>query len=182
MTAGFRQEFEAWNGMYARADAVVQTGNGTADLFEVKSSNRVKDDHIKDACFQKICIENSGLKIERVFLVHLNGDFVREGTIDPEMLLVVADITEEVEAIEDETAAEIEDALEFLAGGIDRDGCDCLYESHANRCDAFGHFNPDVPEPSIHHLPRLGAGKRRNLVDKGILGLDEIPGAGPAAP
>jgi len=44
--------------------------DGTTALYEVKSSTSVKTDnkhnHIKDACFQKICAERAGKKIARL--------------------------------------------------------------------------------------------------------------------
>ena len=162
-------------GLYSRADAVESTGGGETILHDVKSSISIKEEHVKDACFQKICAERAGQGIDRVSLVHLNGEYVRDGEIDPGELLVFADITDEVGGIETETVDEIEDALEFLAGEIDRDGCTCIDLSRSSHCEAFSLLNPAVPKPSIYSLPRLGAGKRTELVSGGIFSLEDIP-------
>ena len=174
-TVKFQQRFESEDGLYARADAVERTANGETVLHEIKSSTRVKDDHVRDACFQKICAERAGQWIDRVSLVHLNGAYVREGDVDPYELLIFADITGDVEEIEDETIDEIDNALEFLASEIDRDGCSCLENSRGNHCETFAYFNPGVPKPSIYSLPRLSAGKREELVSRGIFSLGGIP-------
>ncbi|MCW8965969.1 MAG: DUF2779 domain-containing protein, partial [Candidatus Pacearchaeota archaeon] len=83
----FHSEFKTDDGLYARVDVLENLSDGTTALYEVKSSISVKTDnkhnHIKDACFQKICAERAGQKIDRVFLVHLNGGYVRDGKIDP---------------------------------------------------------------------------------------------------
>ena len=174
-TVNFQQVFETGDGLYARADAVERTANGETVLHEIKFSTRVKDNHVRDACFQKICAERAGQQIDRVSLIHLNGDYVREGEIDPGKLLIFADITGDVDEIEDKTIDEIGNALEFLASEIDRDRCSCLENSRGNHCETFAYFNPGVPKPSIYSLPRLSAGKREELVSRGIFSLGGIP-------
>ena len=59
-------------------------------------------------------------------MVHLNGDYVRDGEIDPSAMLVFADITEAVNDVEAETSAEIDAALAFLASDQDMSGCSCV--------------------------------------------------------
>lgn len=176
----FQSVFETDTGLYARADAVEQTADRKTILYEIKSSTSVKTDaahnHLKDACFQKICAERSGQKIDAVFLVHLNGDYVRDGDIDPASLLTFVDVSDAVAAIEAETAEEIDRALELLAkANIDRQRCSCLAKSRSNHCDAFSYFNPDVPSPSIYSLPRLSQQKRGELIANRIFDLLDIP-------
>lgn len=174
-SAEFQRVFRTECGLYARADAVESTRGSKTILHEVKSSTGIREEHVKDACFQKICAERAGQGIDCVSLVHLNREYVRDGEIDPGELLVFADITDEVSRIQAETVDEIEDALEFLAGEIDRDGCSCLDLSRGSHCETFSLLNPAVPTPSIYNLPRLGAGKRTELVSEGIFSLANIP-------
>ena len=95
------------DGLLAKADAVRHNDDGTIDLFEVKSSTSVKKDakhdQVKDAAFQKVVAEAAGYAVRTVTLVHLNGNYVRQGDIEPDMLLEFADITEQVSEVEDET-------------------------------------------------------------------------------
>lgn len=176
----FQTVFETEDGLFARADALERLEGGEVALFEIKSSTSVKTDaahnHVKDACFQKICAERSGQKIDRVFLVHLNGKYIREGEIDPASLIVFAEITDAVDDLENETAAEMDAALELLRDdALDQNGCSCLHKSRANHCDTFALFNPGIPKPSIYSLPRLSAKKRSELVINGIFDLNDVP-------
>ena len=179
-TVNFQAVFETEDGLFARLDALERNGDGGAILYEIKSSTSVKTggahNHIKDAGFQKICAERAGQKIDRVVLVHLNGGYVRNGDVDPAGLLSFVDVTPQVDAIAEETEEEIDAALEFLRqAAIERGSCSCLNKSRANHCDTFGYFNPDVPSPSIYSLPNLSAGKRSDLVVKGIFDLQQLP-------
>lgn len=176
----FQSVFETDEGLFARADAVEHSSDGEVILYEVKSSTRVKTDndhnHIKDACFQKICAERAGQKVDRVFLAHLNGEYVRNGDVDPTALLTFTDITEAVGDIAAKTESEIEEALGLLQEvELDNNGCSCIHKSRANHCDTFSFFNPYIPTPSIYSLPRLSAKKRTDFVVNGIFDLDEVP-------
>lgn len=178
-TADFQTVFETEDGLFARADALEMV-DGRTSLYEIKSSTSVKTDaahnHVKDACFQVICAERTGQKIDAVSLVHLNGEYVRAGEIVPGELLVFEDVTERVREVEADTAAEIDGALALLREiKLDRSGCSCLHKSRSNHCDTFALFNPDVPKPSIFSIPRLSAKKRTELIASGIFDLLAIP-------
>lgn len=93
----------------ARADILVAGKEpGTFDINEVKMATKVKPEYLFDLGFQKVCFENAGIKIGRLKLVHINGDYVRRGEIDVKKLFEVEDITDEVE----EKMAEIKDEIE----------------------------------------------------------------------
>ena len=175
----FQNEFKTDDGLYARLDAFENMGDGKTALYEIKSSTSVKTDskhnHLKDACFQKICAERAGQNIDRVFLIHLNGDYIRNGETDPGAMLTFADITEAVNEISAETSAEIDAALAFLEADHDMAGCSCAEKTRANHCDAFSVFNPEVPTPSIYSLPRLRANIIRELRSMGVVGLQDVP-------
>lgn len=175
----FQAEFKTDDGLYARVDALENMRDGTTALYEIKSSTSVKTDskhnHIKDACFQKICAERSGQKIDRVFLVHLNGNYVRQGDINPGDMLVFADITEAVNFAMEEMSNEIDAALNFLGSNQKLDGCSCVEKTRSNHCDAFAVLNPDIPTPSIYSLPRISESKIHEFRAKGIVELDAIP-------
>lgn len=175
----FQRVFETDTGLYARADAIEETADGRVVLYEIKSSTSVKTNaahnHLKDACFQKICAQRAGQTIDEVYIVHLNGEYVRHGEIDSSSLLTFAYVTDRVAEIEAETAGEIDQALAFLAEDeIERGSCICLNHSRSHHCDTFDLFNLQVPKPSIYSLPRLSQKKRDELVADGIFDLLDI--------
>lgn len=175
----YQSEYQTDRGLFARADATRQNHDKTINIYEVKSSTRVKTDakhnQLKDAAFQKITAEDAGNKVAKVFIVHLNPDYVRQGTLAPETLLTFEDVSEKVAAIEDETRAEIDAALALLKEEtIDETSCSCLMLTRSNHCDTFDHFNPDVPVPSIYSLPRISKKQLESFVAEGRFGLDKI--------
>ena len=175
----FQTVFQTDRGLYAKADMVRTNEDGSVNLYEIKSSTRVKTDakhnQVKDACFQMIAAEEAGQNVRDVFIVHLNGDYVRDGEIDPEALLTFAKVTTDVRGIAEEIRAEIDQALVLLgATEIDESSCSCLTLSKANHCDSFAYFNKDIPNPSIYNLPRISKAKLETFVGEERFDLDEI--------
>lgn len=97
-----------------RCDILTKNADGSWDIYEVKSSTDVKEEHITDVAFQRICIEEAGVRISRTFLVHVNNQYVRNGEIDPEQLFTKVDITREVENMMPMAKKEIPRALAVL--------------------------------------------------------------------
>ncbi len=167
----FQQEFETSRGLYAKVDVVENNEDDTVNLYEIKSSTSVKrdasHDQVKDIAFQKIVAEEAGHKVEQVFIVHLNRDFVRSGKVKPEELLVFADVTERAAKLEDRLRGKIDQAVELLGQArIDEGSCTCLFLAKGKHCDTFEHFNQEIPNPSIYNLPRIRGALLTKLVEE----------------
>lgn len=175
----FQEVFKTPEGMLARADVVRNNEDSTINLYEVKSSKSVKDsdphNHLKDAAFQTIAAEANGLTVSQIYIVHLDGEYVRNGEIDAAQLLKFSDETVRVRDLIDETRNEISLALELLGKDvIDENSCSCLLMGKAKHCDSFDYFNPDIPSPSIYNLPRIHKNKIAKFVNDGRFSLDDI--------
>ena len=166
-------------GLEVRADLVRHHTDGSIDLFEVKGSTSVKGstgNHVADAMFQVAVIERAGSSVRAVHIIHVNKDYTRRGEIDPEALLVIVDVTEQVRAGLTDTIGSIDEALAFLAEAeIDEKGCSCIHFGNPdNHCVTFSRFNPDIPSPSVYILPRISRQKLEKFHLEGRISLDEI--------
>ena len=175
----YQTVFKTTKGLFAKADCTRGNEDGTINIYEVKSSTKVhrstQKNQIKDAAFQLIAAEGAGFNVKKIFIVHLNGMYVRDGDIDAEQLLTFSDVTAEVKKITLETKNEIDHALRFLKRvAIDESSCSCLGLTEKNHCDTFEYFNPNIPKPSIYNLPRISKKKLSAFVADGRFDLDEI--------
>jgi hypothetical protein len=84
------------------------------DLYEVKSSTRVKHQHISDIAFQKYAFEKDGISIGKCHLIHINKKYVQEGEIDAHKLFTILDLTEQIKEIMPFIMEEIPKALIWL--------------------------------------------------------------------
>ena len=72
--ADFQASFESQDGLYSRVDALENLPNGKNILYEIKSATNPKKEFIKDICFQKICCEKTGTKIDKTFLLTMSSE------------------------------------------------------------------------------------------------------------
>ena len=168
------------DGMLIRTDVLEQNGDGTHNLYEVKSSTRIKKDkkhnHLKDACFQVIALEKAGLPVRDVYIVHVNGEYVFEGSVIPDEFLRRVPVTDGVRRMESETRAEVDAALSLLAAeSVDENGCGCYRKTRTNHCDAFAYFNRVPEECSVWELCGIREKKLSALQDCGVEHLCDVP-------
>ncbi|MCK5594048.1 MAG: DUF2779 domain-containing protein [Candidatus Aenigmarchaeota archaeon] len=86
--------------LFIRADIIRPTDDDKWDLYEIKSTTKVKPQHMPDLAFQKYVLEKAGLKIDRCFLIHLNNEYVRAGDIDPKGLIIQDEVTDDVNKVD----------------------------------------------------------------------------------
>ncbi len=94
----FQPRFE-WNGFTCISDIVSVVEDKTIDLYEIKSSTRVKPDHLYDLAFQKTVLEGNGFAVRNISVIHVNNQYVRAGDVDPKELTTFADVTDDVNEI-----------------------------------------------------------------------------------
>lgn len=159
-----------------RGDILTKNNDGSWDIYEVKSSTDVKQDHITDVAFQRICIEEAGIRISRTFLVHVNNRYVRNGEIDPEQLFTRVDITHEVENMMPMAKKEIPRALAVLDWDkvprlLHVMSCNDPAECEFLAC-YFSELNGDDKYSIAASLPKE---KLVAFLERGLIKLDQVP-------
>jgi len=158
--------------VFVQADILVRE-RGAYCLYEVKSATSVKEHHWDDAAIQYYVLSGSGIPLDRVYLVHVNNGYVRNGDIVPEELFVAQDITGIVREKQRAISATLDDLRAVLRGDEPRvdigPHCDTPHP-----CDFIGHCWRHVPPHSVFSLKGRGA-DRWELYRQGILGLADVP-------
>lgn len=179
-TKFFQASFETEKGVFARIDILEKKADDTWHIYEVKSSTSIKKDkkhnHLKDACFQKYAMLENGYKVSQVSIIHLNKEYIRRGEINPNQLLEIEDVTEQIDAIYSGVVNEINSAVSFINRQIiNFDFCSCREKTRSNHCDSFKYFNKDIPDYSIYEIGRISAKKVIELIDQDVLAIEDIP-------
>lgn len=107
----FQPRFE-WNGFTCISDIISVVEDKTIDLYEIKSSTRVKPDHLYDLAFQKTVLEGNGFVVRNILVIHVNNQYVRKGEVSPKELTVYADVTNEINEIASRTPEYMQAALD----------------------------------------------------------------------
>jgi CRISPR/Cas system-associated exonuclease Cas4 (RecB family) len=165
--------FEAgfvYKNSYALPDILVPVENDAWDLIEVKSSTKVKKEHIFDAAFQKYVYEGNGVKIRRIYLMHLNKEYVKQGEIDLNLLFHKEYITDRVDEILPHIEKKINSMLEVIAGSEP----EVWVGSQCRGCCLEDHCKGSLPRDHVTILYR-GGRVVNDLRAQGIFRLKDIP-------
>ncbi len=170
----FQRAFQT-DDLYARSDVTVtDKATGVIDIYEVKSSASVKDEHYDDLAFQKITAERSGFTIGRSNVITMNGEYVRRGDLDVEQLFNVTDVSDVIDGLIPKTEQQIADAIAYadsepvpmLSAYCKDNKLDCAFIRL--------HF-PDLPDYTIFDVSRLNKSKISDLLELDVIDIVDIP-------
>lgn len=160
---------------YARADVLAPGRGGKWDLYEVKSAGKVKDEHYPDVAFQKYCYEGAGVKIGKVYLVHVNSEYVKSGPIDPGKLLIREDVTEQAE----EFSLMVEEQVNGMLGVLSQKECPEIAIgpqcSKPYECPLRELCWRHIPEDSVFVLNKIRKEKAFGFINGGCVRVQDVP-------
>ncbi|MFI5304013.1 MAG: DUF2779 domain-containing protein [Nitrospiria bacterium] len=161
-----------YNGLLIRVDILHrETTNSHWQLYEVKSSTSVKDEHLFDLAFQFYVLKKSGLFIQAGHLMFINNKCFYP---DLENLFVVQDLTEKLEPlfpiIEDnldqfKRLLSQSSAPEMEIGPQCTTPYECLFKAHC-----WSRYN--LPNPGVMNLYKIGD-KKFQFLKEGIKELTD---------
>ena len=163
-----------YDGVLAAMDILVKSANGYK-AYEVKSSTQVHEQYIQDVALQTYAIQNAGVHLEDVSVIHINNQYVKNGPLDIHELFTIVSIWE---AIQNPLARipnqvrrfkSVLNAPEPPEVGI---GMHC-HEPYA--CDFLGACWKGVPAYSVFDISRLKKEKAFELYEKGIVNVADVP-------
>jgi hypothetical protein len=156
---------------------------GRWDLYEIKATNSLEENktgpnHIDDVSFQVAILQKNEVKIGKIFIIHLNNDYIRSGEIDINQLLIKEDVTEKVMQKQQQTLLKMEQAkIDLFQTSESSVFCPCIYRGRSSQCETFKYTHKHIPEYSVHDLVRIGSSRKKlaELIDKEILNIEDIP-------
>lgn len=173
-TIDFERPFQNTE-FYARSDiAVTENATGLIDLYETKSAASVKEEHYDDISFQAMVGEKNGFTVGRCYVITMNGEYVRQGEIDPEQLFVVTDVTEQVHERLSITAEQARNAIAYLDTVPVPSLVDYCADNKLDCSFIKLHF-PDLPDYTVFDIAFLKNDRRRDLLSQGIVSITDVP-------
>jgi len=161
--------------LFARPDILCPNKDGAWDIFEVKSSTKVKDVNLNDVAFQTVCFEKSGISIRRVHLVLINNAYVRHGKIDPKALFVISDVTELIRPLCKQVEANIELMLKVREQKTCPEVKIGLQCSTPYDCPLEDLCWKHIPEDSPFIYNRIRKDKALGFINEGFLKGADVP-------
>ena len=149
--------------------------NGRWHAYEVKSSTKVTETYVIDASLQYYIIQQTGLDIANISIIHIDNTYIRFGPLNLKQLfksvLVTQDAIENTLYIQDKLSDLHKVLAEKSIPNIDiGTHCSTPYD-----CNFKGYCWSDIPNYSIFDLSRLNKNLKWKLYRAGCVELSHIP-------
>jgi hypothetical protein len=144
--------------------------------YEVKSSLKVSETYLKDACLQYYVLKNALEGFHNLFLVTLNPDYELQGTVDPRKLFRKRSVKERAEENTAYFQFQVSAANKVLEQNAIPNipiGIQCF---RPYQCDYFGTcWKETIHEKSIFNLPLANKLQLLEWHNMGLRNIEQVP-------
>ena len=168
----------SYEGLFCSVDILKNFGGRRVELYEVKSSTTEKEIYFHDIAYQYYVLTQLGFDVERACLVHINNKYVRRGALDLQQLFHVADLTEQVRAMQpqvEENLDRIEDYLSREDEPSDDIGPHCFSPYD---CGFWGYCTRCLPKPNVFDVAALQKEKMFACYREGVVSFADLTACG----
>lgn len=100
-----------WKEFTCLSDIITVVDDKAVDLYEIKSSTKVRPEYYYDLAFQAAVIENNGLSVRDIWVIHVNNQYIRQGEVDARQLTTFENITKEMGGVKQQILGLMEESL-----------------------------------------------------------------------
>ena len=159
--------------LFCAVDLLKKDSNGGYSILEVKATNEVKDEHFEDIAFQMHVLSKCGLKINGLYILHLNKSYERHGDIDPKALLIADEVTNEKQVVDtlnnlDYFLDQIRD-LQKEKDEFDQELAPCCKD-----CPFHEYCHKDVPVPTALNINGVRKSKAYKFINAKIYSFADL--------
>ena len=162
---------------FCSVDILKKKGN-SYEIYEVKSSTKVKDIYIDDVSYQYYVLTKLEMNVEKVCVVYINSFYERNGDLDLNSLFNIEDVTEIAKSKYYEIEKNINSLNNILSNKKEPNNpisknCISPYE-----CPYFAYCTSNLEKPNIFDLKRLRSTSKFKLFNEGIVSLSDLKNSG----
>ncbi len=161
------------DGLFCAVDILKKNDDGW-DIIEVKSSTGVGDIYIEDVAFQNYVLTKCGVKVNGIFIMHIDNTYVFHEKLNLKGLFALEDYTDVCTG----KYGDVEKNVAYIRqyAGTDKEPekeidmcCDDPYE-----CSYKPYCWKNVPKQSVFDIRRLNTSKKYKLFHDGIVTFEDI--------
>ncbi len=162
-------------GHFCSVDILHKEKDGYA-IYEVKSSTHVLPVYITDVAYQKYVLEKCGIKVTGTYVVHINSNYVFDGTLDIQKLFTIKDVWA---LVEEESKNHDIDADLITMNEI----CECENEPKIDlsikcrepyECAYWEYCSRLLPKPSVFDVYKMSFGKKIEAYKNGYFEFGDV--------
>ncbi len=164
----------SYEGMFCSVDILRTTGQGTVEIYEVKSSTEIHDIYYHDAAYQNYILTNLGYSVQKVCLVHIDRTYIRHGEIELNQLFRINDITNQAKAL----YSDVEDRIRFLKTILSdnqepaRDLDAYCFQPYP--CGFFSYCSGGLPSPNVFDISGMQIRTKVKYYRSGLISFSNL--------
>jgi len=144
------------------------------EIYEVKSSTTLKDIYLEDASYQYYVLTSLGYKVDKVCIVHLNGNYIRKGELNLQELFTIVDITEIAKEKIKDISKKIQEINQYMSKKeepTDLIGKQCVKPYD---CPFFDYCTKELEKPNVFNIRGMNFSTKINLYSQGIYTFEDL--------
>jgi hypothetical protein len=165
----------AHDGVLVRVDALERLADRRWRLNEVKSSTRIKDEHLEDIALQTYVTVGAGLELADAYLVFIGGKYIRDEEIDCHALFCREDVTENLIPFLPKVPERIASMHEVLCSTEAPDIRPSRHCFQPHDCEFWERCTSHKPKDWVFHIPRISAADFDELESFGVVSMQDVP-------
>ncbi len=165
-----------YDAVQVKVDILERAGNDKWNIIEVKSSTKVKDEHVPDVGIQCYVLRGAGLNIGRAYLLHVNNQYVYDGEqLQLDHFFSFSDVTDQALSYQKEIPLRLAQLRDMLSNDAPPEAIPCRGCNYPNPCEFWEYCTREMPEHAVMELPGIPRKKLYELAAMGIREIGDIP-------
>ena len=152
----------SFNNNFCSVDILKNDADGV-EIYEVKSSTKIKDIYLDDAAYQYFVLTNLGLNVKKVCIVYINNEYVRGKELNINQLFIIEDITDKAIEKQDEIKTNIDFINDFMQNHKEDSEPDKIigkfcFDPYTS--DYWDYCTKDLPKPNVFDISGMYKSKK----------------------
>ena len=159
----------------AQIDILIRNKRGNFDIIEVKSSSSVKKEHLIDVAFQKKVLREQGLKVDSVYIMHVNSKYVYNTSLDLDKFFTIENVNDKINKYYYEINRKINKHINKLNKKTEPNKTVGSFCKSPHKCPFYKYCHKHLTEDSVLNLSRISKDKKKEFRDLKIKNIEDIP-------
>ena len=158
------------DGLFCSVDLLHKAEDGY-EIYEVKATTNVEKEHYIDAAFQKYVLSKRGIDVKRVFILHLDSNYIRKGDIEVKYLFYKDEVDDNI--LFKNALGDIErdiEAIKLLAKS--KEEIEQVFLQACKTCPFKKYCLRNVPSPSVIDINGIRGGF--GYLNRGIVSYTDV--------
>ena len=170
--------------LFCSVDILRNLGAGNVEIYEVKSSTKVKPIYKHDVAFQYYVLTKAGLNVQKACLVIIDNQYVRGDELDIQQLFKIVDLTDEIRDLQRDTVKNLADIAAYMYTAGDNEptrnmgkqcfGSDAKDSLHPYDCPFFPYCSRGLPKPNIFDIRGMNVPAKVKFYNDGIYSFEDV--------